>query len=103
MPNGPLIQLIGVVLTAAGMIALTASAHLFGTPLSPAERRRASDEWNRRRDLYRLPFNFDVITSTIFFLGGIGILAWSKFSLCAFLAYWLPSLPYAVRLVLSCL
>jgi hypothetical protein len=102
MANIYLIQLVGVVLAAAGMIALTASAHLFGTPLSPAERRRAGDEWNRRRDVYRLPFNFDVIVSTIFFLGGIGILAWSKFNLCAFLAYWLPSLPPVVRLLLSC-
>ena len=37
----------GLVLAIAGMIGLTASAHLFGTPLSPTEKRRASDEWNR--------------------------------------------------------
>ena len=102
MANIYLIQLVGVMLALAGIIALTASAHLFGTPLSPAEKRRASDEWNRRRDTYRLPINLESIASAIFFLGGIGILSWSKFELCAFLAYWLPPLPDAVRLLLSC-
>jgi hypothetical protein len=102
MANGHLIQLIGVVLTLAGLIALTASAHLFGTPLSPAEKQRASDEWNRRRDAYRLPVNLETIVSAIFFLGGIGILTWSKFELCAFLVYWFPPIPDAIKLLLSC-
>jgi hypothetical protein len=97
-----LIQLVGVVLAVAGMIALTVSARLFSTPLSPAERQRASDEWNRKRDVYRLPINLETIASTIFLLGGIGILVWSKFELCAFLAYWLPSTPDVMRLLLSC-
>jgi hypothetical protein len=97
-----LIQLVGVMLAAAGIIALMASVHLFGMPLSPAEKRRASDEWNRKRGVYRLPINLESIVSAIFFLGGIGILTWSKFELCAFLAYWLPPLPDAVRLLLSC-
>ena len=99
-----LIQLVGVALAVAGFIALTAAAHVFGTPLSPAERRRASDEWNRRRDAraYRLPLNLETFTSTIFFLGGIGILVWSKFELCSFLEYWVPSLPEIAKLVLSC-
>jgi|SRR6266498_1003252 len=102
MANIYLIQLIGVILATAGTIALTASVHLFGTLSTPAERRRASDEWNRRRDVYRLPINLETITATIFFFGGIGILAWSKFNLCAFLAYWLPPLPEIARLLLSC-
>src|SRR5574339_851749 len=97
-----LIQLVGVMLAIAGMIALTVSAHLFGTPLSPTEKRRASDEWNHKRDVYRLPISLETITAIIFFLGGIGILVWSKFNLCSFLAYWLPSLPETVRLLLSC-
>jgi len=97
-----LIQLVGVVLATAGMIALTASARLFGTPSSPAEKKRASDDWNRRRDAHRLPINLETVASTIFFLGGIGILAWSKFEPCAFLAYWLPSMPSVIRLFLSC-
>src|SRR5262245_46188986 len=102
MANVHLIQLIGVVLTIAGLIALTASVHIFGTPLSPAEKVRASDEWNRRRDAYRLPINPETILSAIFFLGGIGILVWSKFDLCAFLVYWLPSMPEAIKVLLSC-
>ncbi|HJR78968.1 MAG TPA: hypothetical protein VJ821_02775 [Anaerolineales bacterium] len=102
MANIFLIQMVGVILTLAGIIALTASTHLFGTPMSPVERQRASDEWNRRKNVYRLPLNLETIVSTIFFLGGIGILVWSKFELCAFLAFWLPSLPDAARLVLSC-
>jgi len=97
-----LIQLVGILLTMAGVIALAASAHPFGTPFSPAAKRRASDEWNRRRDMHRLPINLETIASTILFLGGIGILTWSKFNLCGFLAYWVPPLPETVRLVLSC-
>jgi hypothetical protein len=61
--NNYFIQLVGVLFTVAGMIALTASAHLFGTPLSPEEKRRASDEWNHRRDVYRLPINPGVYRS----------------------------------------
>lgn len=104
MANILVIQLVGVVLTVAGLIALTAVAHVFGAPFSPAEKRRATDEWNQRRDMraYRLPVNLDTIASTILFLGGIGILAWSRFDLCSFLAYWLPPLPQAVSLLLSC-
>jgi hypothetical protein len=102
VPNGHLIQLIGVVLTTAGLIALTASAHMFGTPLSPAAKRRASDEWNRQRDAYRLPINPETVISAIFFLSGVGILIWSKFEFCAFLVFWLPSLPEAVKLLLAC-
>ena len=102
MPNVLLIQLVGVVLTVAGLIALMASAHMFGIPLSPAEKRRASDEWNRKRDAYRLPINLETILSAIFFLGGIGILVWSKFEFCAFLAFWFPPLPEAVKLLLAC-
>lgn len=97
-----IVQLVGVALTGTGLIALTAAAHVFGMPQSFADRRRASDEWNRRKDVYRLPISLDVIVSTIFFFAGIGILAWSKFELCAFLAYWLPPLPTTVKLLLSC-
>jgi hypothetical protein len=99
-----LVQMVGLILAIAGFIALTASAHLFGTPISPADRRRASDEWNRRRDrsTYRLPINLESIVSAIFFLGGIGILIWSKFEHCGFLGYWFPSLPDAAKLLLSC-
>ena len=97
-----LIQLVGVVLVMTGFIALTASTGLFGAPLSPAEKRRASDEWNRRRDAYHLPIHMETLVSTLFLLGGIGILAWSKFELCGFLAYWFPPLPELAKLVLSC-
>ena len=102
MPNLLLIQLIGVVLTMAGLISLMASAHVFGIPLSPAEKRRASDEWNRKRDAYRLPINLETVVSAIFFLSGIGILIWSKFEFCTFLAYWFPPLPDAVKVLLAC-
>jgi len=100
--NNYFVQLIGILLTVAGMIALTVSARLFGTPLSNEEKRRAGDKRNRGGDVYRLPINLEVIVSTAFFLGGIGILTWSKFNLCVFLAYWLPGLPEALRLLLSC-
>jgi hypothetical protein len=97
-----LVQLVGMALAVAGFVALTVSARLFGTPLTPAEKRRASDEWNRRQDVYRLPINLETIASAIFFLAGIVILVWSKFNLCSFLSHWLPSLPWAVRVLMSC-
>jgi hypothetical protein len=102
MANAYLIQLVGVVLTVAGLVALTASAHVFGTPMSPADKRRASDEWNHRRDAYRLPVNLDTVVSAIFFLGGVSILVWSRFEFCTFLTYWFPSMPDAIKLLLSC-
>jgi hypothetical protein len=100
--NDYLIQFVGVVLAVAGFIALTASAHVFGTPLSPAEKRRASDEWNRKRDAYRFPINPESVISAVFFLGGIGILIWTKFEFCAFVAYWFPPLPDAIKLLFAC-
>lgn len=102
MANLFLIQLVGVVLVLTGFIALTASAGLFGSPLSPADKRRASDEWNRKRNTYRLPIGLESVVSTIFLVGGIGILVWSKFELCGFLAYWFPPLPGLAKLILSC-
>ena len=102
MANEYLIQLVGVVLTVAGLIALTASAHVFGTPVSPAEKRRASDEWNRQRDAYRLPVNLETIVSAIFFLGGVSILVWAKFEFCTFFAYWFPPMPDTLKILLSC-
>jgi len=97
-----LIQLIGVLLFLTGFIALTATAGLFGSPLSAAENRRASDEWNRKPNAYRLPISLETIVSTVFLLGGIGLLIWSRFELCGFLAYWFPPLPDLAKLVLSC-
>jgi len=102
MTNVYLIQLIGVLLTAAGMIALAVSAYLFGTPLSREEKRRAGGDWERKGDVYRMPINLETLASAAFLLGGLAILTWTKFNLCAFLAYWLPSLPEAIRLLLSC-
>jgi hypothetical protein len=102
MVNIYLTQLIGIMLTGAGILALMASAHLFGTPLTPADRRKASDEWNRQGNVYTLPINFSTLASIAIFLGGIGILTWTKFELCLFLGYWVPTLPEAIKLLLSC-
>jgi hypothetical protein len=102
MANFYLIQLIGVILVIAGLIALMASTRLFGPRLSPAEKRMSSDEWNRRRDRYRWPINFETLAATLVLAGGVAILIWSKFDLCVFLAYWIPPLPLTVRLFLSC-
>lgn len=101
MADTNIIQLIGVLLTAAGMVALTATAYLYGTPLTREEKRNRNPKWVDR-DLYRLPFRLETLASTAFFLGGIGILRWSKFEHCAFLAHWLPQLPEALRLLVSC-
>jgi hypothetical protein len=98
MTNIYFIQLIGVILAGAGAVALTAAAHVFGTPLTYEKRREIGKEGN----WYRLPINLETIASSAVFLAGMGILWWSNFSLCTFLAYWLPDLPEAIRLLLSC-
>jgi hypothetical protein len=99
MSNIYFFQLIGVLLTGLGMIALTASSYLYGKPLSRDERFRMGE---KRTNVRWLPINLETMLSAALFLGGMGILAWSKFSLCAFLAYWLPDLPDAIMFLLSC-
>ena len=99
MPNLYLIQLVGVLLTGLGMIALAASSYLYGKPISRDERLRMGE---KRTNVRRLPINLETIVSAAFFLGGMGILAWSKFDLCRFLTHWLPNLPDALMFILSC-
>lgn len=98
MTNTYFIQLVGILLTLAGIVALTASARLFGTPLTRDEQERHA----MQGDSYRLPINWTTLASGAFFLGGIGILTWSKFSMCSFLLYWIPNLPDAFKLFMSC-
>ena len=100
MANPYLIQLIGVLLVGAGAVALTAAAQVFGTPLTREEEERLNIR--KGGNWYRLPINLETIASAAVFLAGMGILWWSNFNLCAFLAYWLPGLPEAIRLLLSC-
>jgi hypothetical protein len=102
MPNPYLIKLVGVLLTGAGVIALTTSAYLYGTPLTREEKQKAKRDGHPSGTLYRLPFNLETIASALFFIGGIGILTWSKFELCPFLAHWLPDLPEALLFLLTC-
>jgi len=99
MGNPYVIQLMGVLLTAAGLAALTASAYVYGRPLTRNEKFRMG---NDRRNARRLPLNLETIASTVFVLIGLGILNWSNFNLCAYLAYWLPSLSSSLRFWLSC-
>ena len=81
------------------MVALTATAHILGRPLSRDERLRAGE---RRSNVSRLSLNLETIASVGVLLAGIGILTWSRFNLCTFLAYWLPDLPTAIKLLLAC-
>jgi len=99
MTNIYIIQLIGVLITAMGIIALTASSRVFGTPLTRNEKRRLGHE---NKDMVRLPINIETIASAILFIGGMWILSWSKFNLCAFLAYWAPNISDAIMFLLSC-
>jgi hypothetical protein len=99
MGNPYIVQLIGVLLTAAGLAALTASAYIYGRPLSRNEQRKMGNE---KKNARRLPLNLETIASTTFVLIGLGILNWSNFNLCAYLAYWLPSLSSSIKFWLSC-
>jgi hypothetical protein len=89
----------GVLLTAAGLAALTAAAYVYGRPLTRNEKFRMG---NDRKNSRRLPLNLETIASTVFVLIALGILNWSNFNLCAYLAYWLPSLSSSLRFWLSC-
>jgi len=99
MANVYFIQLIGVLVTGLGMIALSASYYLYGKPLSRDDEIRMN---RTGKGLRRMPLNLETIISAFFFLGGMGILTWSKFSPCAFLNYWLPTMPDALMFLLSC-
>jgi hypothetical protein len=70
--------------------------------LNPRKKREKGGKWDRPGDVYRLPILLETLASTVFLLGGVGILAWAKFDHCAFLTHWLPDLPEALRLFLSC-
>jgi hypothetical protein len=99
MANLYFIQLIGVLVTGLGMVALTASYYLYGKPLSRNEEFRMN---RTGKGFRRMPLNLETIVSALFFLGGMGILTWSKFNPCAFLNYWLPAMPDAIMFLLSC-
>lgn len=97
--NSPyFIQLIGIVMVLAGLVALTAASHLFGTPLDYDEKRRLGKTGN----VTRLPINLETIASAALLLGGISILSWSSFEACTFLNYWLPSLSSVYKVLLAC-
>lgn len=102
MQNIHIVQLIGVLITGAGVLALTASTYLYGSPLTREEKRRATRDERSSGTMYRLPFNLETLASALFLLGGIGILTWSKFKVCPFLIYWLQDLPEALRFLLTC-
>ena len=99
MGNIYIIQLTGILLTAAGLAALTASAYIYGRPLTRDEQTRRGNEGKQMR---RLPINLETVSSTAFVLIGLGILNWSDFDLCAYLAYWLPGLSASIKFWLSC-
>ena len=99
MGNPYVIQLMGVLFTAAGLAALTASAYVYGRPLTRHEKFRMG---NDRKNSRRLPLNLETLASTVFVLIGLGILNWSNFNVCAYLAYWLPGFSSSLRFWLAC-
>jgi hypothetical protein len=99
MGNPYVIQLVGVLITAAGIAALTASAYVYGRSLRRDERSRMGKQ---RQPARRLPMNPETVASMAFVLLGLGILNWSNFNLCAYLAYWLPGLSTSLKFWLSC-
>lgn len=85
-------------MTLIGVVALTLVSHIFGSPLSYEEKRRTGTQGN----VYRMPVNLEVIVAVVILLGGVGILFWSNFELCAFLNNWVPSLSSVYRVLLAC-
>ena len=99
MTNPYVLQLIGILFAAAGLIALSAAGYIYGKPLTRDERIRRGEE---RRNVRSLPLNMETIGSVALILIGISILTWSKFDSCLFLNHWLPNLPDGVKFFLSC-
>src|SRR5574339_319275 len=93
------IQLVGVLITAAGIAALIAFAYVYGKSLTRDEESRTRKP---RQNPRRLPINLETAASMAFVLLGLGILNWSNFDICAYLAYWLPSLSTSLKFWLSC-
>jgi len=99
MTNPFFLQLIGILLAAAGFAALTAAGYSYGKPLSRDERQRkglSDSNW------YSLPINLATIAAAAFVFVGLGILARTHFNLCSFINYWLPQIPYGIKFFLSC-
>lgn len=94
-----IIQSIGLVITAIGVLALIAFMTIFGRPLSEEEIHQRGGEG---RGLYRLPINIETIVSTLILVSGIGILTWSNFDHCLFIRHWAPNLPDTVMVALQC-
>ena len=99
MGNLYVIQLVGVLITAAGLAASIASAYVYGRSLRRDEKFRMGKQ---RPNPRRLPINFETVASMAFVLLGLGVLNWSNFNICAYLAYWLPGLSTSIRFLLSC-
>jgi hypothetical protein len=99
MNNPFIVQSIGLLVSAIGVLALISFTTIFGRPLSDEEKLRVGE---KKRDLYRLPVNIETIISTIILVAGIGILKWANFDPCSFIAYWLPDLPRTVMVALHC-
>jgi len=98
MSNIQLFQLAGVIFIGLGMMGLGALAYTSGAPLSREENHRLG----KRGNTYRLPINLETLLAAALLLGGLGLLNWTKFELCAFLGYWIPNLPEALRMMLNC-
>jgi hypothetical protein len=99
MGNPYIIQLVGVLITAAGLAALIASAYVYGKPLTRDEKLRLGKQGKNTR---HRPLRRETIASSAFVLLGLGILNWSNFNVCAYLAYWLPGLSNSIQFWLSC-
>ena len=99
MKNPFIIQAVGLAIASIGVLALIAVTTLYGRPLSNEERLRLGRE---DRGTFKLPINIETIVAAILLLCGVGILAWSKFDLCTFTAYWLPDLPRFLTGTLQC-
>ena len=93
------IQLVGLVMTAIGLLALAALSTIYGRPLSNEEKLRAG---KKSKNIFRLPINFETVISATILLGGIAILIWSSFDLCTFIPYWASNLPDAVMAAIKC-
>jgi hypothetical protein len=102
MENYYILQLRGILLALTGMAGLALAGQVFGRRLNASEKRRLGDDWAQKSTVYRLPFRWETLLFLGFILGGGYMLAVTHFEVCRFLAYWLPDLPQAARMMFAC-
>lgn len=90
-----LIQLLGVILTGAGLLGWSIYAAVYGMPLTNSEQRRTHGHHSGSQ-VFSLPINMETLALGLLIAAGVGILTLTHFSACAFIGYWWADAPASI-------